>query len=138
MMLFWIWIWMVINEALWILCIIPNFISEYFNLERGFLVQNLTTWVKFTLALIYNQFSWTSYTQKIMLFESWTRMVINKVLWIIFTYSFLLLEIINFNYYHFQNRTTWVNSHYYCLDLVVWNQRIGDEMVEIDPDSTLL
>ena len=76
-MLFEFWIRMVINEVLLIIFTHSYFISVDTNFETVILIQNLTTWVKFTLALICNKFSYTAYKQKIMIFESWTSLVIS-------------------------------------------------------------
>ena len=89
MMLFEYWMMMFINEALWIICTYSSIFSRDFYLERVVLVQKLTTWVKFTLALIYNQLYLTDYIGVIVLFQRWIKMVNNEVLWIIFTYSSL-------------------------------------------------
>ena len=67
MIVFETWFWLFINEALWIMFTFSCFITEDFNLERVICVQNLTTWVKCTLAVIYNQLPKISYTQKMIL-----------------------------------------------------------------------
>ena len=59
---------MVINEVLLIIFAYSSFISGDINLERVDLVQYLKIWVKFTLAMIYNQFFNTAYTQQMMVF----------------------------------------------------------------------
>ena len=81
------WIWMVINEVLWNIFTFSSVTSRYINLLRVIIVQKLTNCVKFTLALIYNQLSKTSYTQWMLVFESWIIMVINEVLWVLFNFS---------------------------------------------------
>ena len=74
--------WIIIGfyEVMKIIFTYFSFISEGISLERVILVQNLTTWIKFTLAPIYNQLSFIDYTQQMMHFESWTRVVIDKYL----------------------------------------------------------
>ena len=56
-MLFESWIRMVISEVMWVILTYSHFIGGYIILERVSFVQNLTTWVKFILAIIYNQLS---------------------------------------------------------------------------------
>ena len=80
MVVFESWIIIVIDEFLSIIFTYSSFISGDINLERVIFFQNLTTWVKCTLAIIYNQFSKTAYNQQNMVFESWIRMVIDEVL----------------------------------------------------------
>ena len=59
--------------------------------------------------MIYNQFSKTVYTHQLMVFNGWIRMVINEVLWIIFTYSCFISGDINLEKVIFvQNPTIWV------------------------------
>ena len=62
---------------------------------------NLKTWVRFTLALIYNQLSFTANSQQVMLFGSWNKLVINEVLWILFTHSSLFSVDIHFEIFPF-------------------------------------
>ena len=64
MIIFEIWIIMVINEFLCILFTYFYSISGDNNLGRVILVQNLTTWVKWPLSLMYNRLSLFAYTQK--------------------------------------------------------------------------
>ena len=59
---------MFINEVLFVLFTLSSFISGDINLLWVIFVQNLTTWVKCILATIYNQFSKTAYTKRMILF----------------------------------------------------------------------
>ena len=78
MMVFEIWIIMVINEVLLNIFNYSSFNSGDINLKRVIFIQSLTTWFKFTLARIYNQFSKTAFTQKIIAFESWIKLILMK------------------------------------------------------------
>ena len=53
------------------------------------------------VALIYNKFSYTAYTQKIMIFESLMRIINNKLLWIIFACSSFISGDINLEIFPF-------------------------------------
>ena len=86
MMVFKSWIRMIFNDFLCILFYYSYIISAYSNLGRNIFVQNIITWVWCTLSMIYNQFPKTSYTQKMIVFESWIKIVNNEVIWIIFTF----------------------------------------------------
>ena len=71
-------------------------------------VQNLKTWVKHILEMMYNQLSNTDYTQKMFVFEGWFRMVINEALCKNPLSSFISgdINLLEFNF--FQNLKTWV------------------------------
>ena len=91
-MVFEIWIRILINEVLWILYIYSSFIGEDIDFERVIFVQNITSWVKWKLALIYDQFSYNAYTRWMILFESLIVMVVAEFLWIILTNPFFISE----------------------------------------------
>ena len=69
-----------IDEVLWKKIIFYSFISGDINFWMFIVVQNLKTWVKCTLSIIYDQFSKTNQTQIILVFESWIGMDITEVL----------------------------------------------------------
>ena len=63
--------------------------------------------------MIYDQFSKTTYIQKMIFFESLTIMVIDVVLWILFTYSYFISVDINRKGLFFsKNSQTGSNTHY--------------------------
>ena len=82
------WIIMFIIEFLWIIFTSIYFIVWVINLERVLLVQNLPTWFKCAILLIYKKLYYNNYTPWIIIFESWTSLVINEFLWIIFPCSY--------------------------------------------------
>ena len=69
--------------------------------------------------MIYDQFSKTTYIQKMIFFESLTIMVIDVVLWILFTYSyFISVDINSERVIFFKKLTNWVK---YTLSMI-YNQ----------------
>ena len=87
------WIIFVVNVILWVLYTFSSFISGDYNLERVIKVQTFTTWVKCTLAIIHNQFFKDTYTHCMIVFKSWIIIVINELLWTLFTFTSLLVKI---------------------------------------------
>ena len=101
MMTFASWTIIFNNEVLLALFTYPYFISGSNNLERVIMVQNITSWVKFTLDLIYNQFPYTDFNHRMMIYESSTWMVINELLWVLFTHSSFFSGDINYGIFPF-------------------------------------
>ena len=66
---------MVIIESCELYLPIPHLLVDILILKYSHF-QNITTWVKCTLSIVYNKFSQTALTHQMMVFESWITIVI--------------------------------------------------------------